>query len=161
MRLLLALPLLAACDGLWSPPTIDGLPAAEDPDIQYIEWMTLPPTGASAALVQQIIGDSDRRPVAFVGATWCGSCKAYKATLETEQMKSVHANVQILELDLDAHRALLAEMSIRPAGVPHWESLTDTGQSSGVRLDGRAWDTDTLDAMTPPLTAFFQALPDS
>ena len=138
-----------------SPPTIDGLPPAEDADLLYIEWIGAPARGADLELVQQVLRDSDRAPVAFVGASWCGSCRAYKSTLESETMKSVHGAVQVVEFDLDHHRALLAQMNIRPAGVPHWEALNEFGLSAGSSIDGRAWKVDTEDAMAPPLRAFF------
>ena len=136
---------------------IDGLPAAEDPDIQYIEWMTLPPTGASAALVQQIIGDSDRRR-RFRRCHLVWISEAYKAT-STEQMKSVHTNVQILELDLDAHRALLTGIFAPWGPTLGSADRQRTVQRGATRRPGG--DTDTLDAMTPPLATFFAALPDS
>lgn len=150
-----ALALLLTAGTACSEPTIDGLPPASDPDIQYIEWMRVPTKRADLAFVQRIIEDSERTPVAFVGAEWCGSCKAYKATLETASMKAVHAKVQIIELDLDHHRALLAEMNIRPAGVPHWEGLGEVGVSTGHRIDGRAWTADTEAQMSPVLQSFF------
>ena len=159
MRPTLLLTLLMACElGPAAPSTIDGLPPADDPNLQYIEWVTIPPAEASSELVGRIIGDSQRRPVAFVSASWCGSCKAYKATLETTRMKQVHAKVHVLEFDLDHHKSLLTSMQIRPAGVPHWEGLAASGQSSGTRIDGRAWKSDTLDAMAPVLEQFFGTL---
>ena len=138
-----------------SPPTIDGLPPADDPDLLYIEWIGVPASGADRALVQQVLRDSDRSPVAFVGASWCGSCRAYKSTLASQTMKSVHEEVQVVEFDLDHHRALLAEMNIRPSGVPHWEALGEFGISTGQSIDGRAWKEDTEDTMAPVLKAFF------
>ncbi len=161
MRLTAILPFLMACEGLPTPGTIDGLPATDNLDIVYIEWVTVPPTSATDALIKQFIGDSERHPVAFVSAAWCGSCKAYKATLASERMKAVHAKVQILELDLDHHTELLKTMGIRPVGVPHWEGLATSGQSSGLHMDGRAWSTDTLDAMAPVLEHFFARLDDA
>ena len=138
-----------------SPVLIDGLPPAGDPDIQYIEWMGIPARNADLVLVQQVLSDSDRAPVAFVGASWCGSCRAYKSTLESETMKSVHGGVQVVEFDLDHHRALLAEMNVRPAGVPHFEALGEFGMSTGQSVDGRAWKVDTADAIAPVLQIFF------
>lgn len=158
MRLTATLPLLVACEGFPDPRTIDGLPPAEDPDVVYIEWVTVPANEASDALIKQFISDSDRHPVVFVGAKWCGSCKAYKATLGSDRMKQVHSGVQILELDLDRHTTLLTSIGIRPAGVPHWEGLTASGRSSGAKVDGRAWTTDTVDAMAPVLGRFFAGL---
>ena len=70
-------------------------------------------------------------------------------------MKSVHGAVQVVEFDLDHHRALLAQMNIRPAGVPHWEALNEFGLSAGSSIDGRAWKVDTEDAMVNPLRTFF------
>jgi thiol-disulfide isomerase/thioredoxin len=154
MKSLLALPFLLACGR--SSGTIDGLPPAENPDEQYIEWVALPQADASVELVGQVIADSERTPIAFIGASWCGSCRAYKATLDTPRMKSVHASVQIVELDLDHHKALLTALAIHPAGVPHWEALTNEGRSTGHRIDGRAWKHDTLDEMAPVLDAFYQ-----
>ncbi len=145
------LALLVACER----PTIDGLLPADDPDLQYIEWVTLPSGAADLALVQQLVSDSERAPVAFVGASWCGSCQAYKQTLEGDTMKEVHAGVQVLELDLDHHRALLAEMNIRPAGVPHWEAIGEIGLSIGQRVDGRRFPKDTEAEMAPVLKDFF------
>jgi hypothetical protein len=159
MRLTVLLPLLVACESTPPSPTIDGLPPAEDPDLQYIEWVTIPSREDSFAFVLRIAGDSARAPVAFVGASWCGSCSAYKATLETARMQQVHQRVHILEFDLDHHKGLLSSMNIRPAGVPHWEGIAASGHSSGARVDGRAWKTDTLDAMAPVLEQFFETLP--
>ena len=148
---LVLLSLLVACDA----PRIDGLLPAEDPDLQYIEWIAVPATGADAAFIAQVIGDSDRAPVAYIGATWCGSCNAYKATLESDTMKEVHGQVQVLELDLDRHKGLLADLGIRPAGVPHWEGLDASGKSTGVRVDGRAFSADTEAVMAPVLKDYF------
>jgi len=149
---------LAGMSMACAQPTIDGLKPAVDPNIHYIEWMTLPVDSADLVLVQQVIEDSKRAPVAYVGATWCGSCKLYKATLESETMKKTHGGVQIVEFDLDQHRQLLAKMNIRPAGVPHWEALNGFGLSSGSHIDGRAWTADTEAEMAPVLQRFFDSL---
>ncbi len=158
MRATLISCLFVACVSPPTPSTIDGLPPAEEPDLQYIEWVTIPPGEASPELVARVISDSERTPVAFISASWCGSCKAYKGTLETERMKQVHARVHILEFSLDDHKGLLSSLNIHPAGVPHWEGLAPSGQSSGKKTDGRAWEADTLDAMAPVLEPFFDDL---
>lgn len=142
----------AACGG---PERIDGLLPADDPDVQYIEWVSIPRSEGSSDLVAQVVAASDRPSVVYVGAAWCGSCAAYRSTLESARMLEVHRSVQVIELDLDHHQRLLTELEIRPAGVPHWEAVDGRGHSRGLQLDGRAWAADTLDAMAPPLEAFF------
>ena len=141
-------------------PTIDGLLPADDPDLQYIEWLCVPARGSGRAFIQQALSDSERAPVAYVGATDCALCRTYRATLETELMKSVHQGVLILELDRDRHAALLAQMNVRPSDLPHWEALDEFGMATGLRTDGRAWSAAPDAQMAPVMRTFFESVAD-
>ena len=91
----------------------------------------------------------------FVGATWCGSCAAYKASLDDPTMRAAHAPVHIIEVDAERHVRVIEAIGAQPAGVPHWERLARTGQSAGTHIDGRAWSLPTVTSMAPALSAFF------
>jgi thiol:disulfide interchange protein len=91
-----------------------------------------------------------------VGATWCGSCKAYKRSLPDPRMVEAHAGVTILEVDAERHARTLDTLGITPAGVPHWEVLDRAGRPVGRHIDGSAWTLNTVGSMAPALSAFFQ-----
>ena len=113
----------------------------------------LPDELASGAAVAAREGN---QAVLYVGATWCGPCKEYKAALTAPRLKAAHAGVRILEADLDADGAALEALGVEVQGVPHWQTLDLDGKPVEHAIDGGAWGENTPENMAPVLTAFFK-----
>lgn len=141
--------LMAAC-GTARPPA---RPA------ESVSWKTIEGSKGAVDAIRVASEGAPGTPVLFIGATRCGSCKAYKASLTDPRMVEAHAPVHILEVDADRHKHVIADLGITIAGVPHWEMLDRTGKPAGKRIDGRAWVVDTAGNMAPVLGAFFRSEP--
>ena len=135
-------------------------PAAEAPASHPGVAWTIVPTGEdSVEAVRTAVAATTGVPVIYIGATWCGPCKAYKRNLEDPQMIAAHKGAHIVELDADRHAGAIQTLTIQPEGVPHWEMVDREARPVGRRIDGRAWEADTPDNMAGPLTAFFGQQP--
>jgi thiol-disulfide isomerase/thioredoxin len=120
-----------------------------------VAWTTIDTHQDAPDALQEAARAAKGAPVVYVGATWCGPCKAYKASLSDPKMKQAHVPVQILELDADKHPNTLQWAGITPNGVPHWEMVDSGGKSIGKTIDGSAWEANTVDNMAPALSKFF------
>jgi len=160
-----------------APPRTDPPPAATSPKVNVArkaaqaEGPDRPPVASSASVAWTTITDASeatravrtaarsakRSPVVYIGATWCGPCKVYKARLDDPRMVQAHRTVHIIELDADLHMGTLEALGITPAGVPHWEKVDTAGRATGTAIDGRAWKENTIESMAPALEQFFAA----
>lgn len=120
-----------------------------------VAWTTVSTKTDDPAAVRQAVAEASGVPVVYIGATWCGPCKQYKAALSDERMVKAHAGAHIVELDADKHAKALQELGIQPAGVPHWEMVDPKGVPIGRAIDGSHWDGNTPEAMAPALGKFF------
>ena len=133
-------------------------PAVPPADLPAIAWTPIEGSKGAAAAIKAAASSDERVPVLFVGAEWCGSCKAYKTSLTHPEMVAAHRSVHIIEVDADRHMRVVQALQVKPVGVPHWEKLDrSTGRSAGAHIDGRAWTFNTVAAMAPALQAFFEA----
>ena len=128
---------------------------ADKPVAKKVAWTTIEPSIDDPGAVRTAARSAKGVPVVYVGATWCGPCKIYKGTINDPRMVRAHLPVHIIELDADRHPATLKELAIAPTGIPHWEMVDKTGTSSGKKIDGSAWDDNTVEKMAPALTRFF------
>jgi len=120
-----------------------------------VAWTTISEKGDATAAVRKSAKTAKGVPVVYVGATWCGPCKVYKASLDDPRMVQAHRPVHIIELDADKHTEALSAVGIQPNGVPHWEMVDPSGKSVGKHIDGGAWGDNTVENMAPVLTKFF------
>ena len=129
--------------------------AAPSTPSQTVSWTTIAANDEAHTAVQTAAAGAKGVPIVYVGATWCGPCKVYKASLSDPRMVQAHRPVHIIELDADQHASTLQKLSISPSGVPHWEMVDPSGHSVGKHIDGSAWADNTVENMAPALSAFF------
>ncbi len=149
-----------------APPAVEA-PAAEVPASTPaaaaphagVAWTIVPTAEDSVEAVRAAVAATTGVPVVYIGATWCGPCKAYKRHLEDPRMVAAHKGAHIVELDADRHAGAIQALSIQPEGVPHWEMVDRTARPVGRRIDGRSWESDTPENMAGPLTEFFGQQP--
>ena len=122
-----------------------------------VHWTTIEGSKGAVAAIARHAGASPDQPVLFIGASWCGSCAAYKASLGDPRMVAAHRGVHILEVDAERHSRVVAELGVQPRGVPHWSELDATGHPTGRHIDGSAWTLNTTGAMASALDGFFLA----
>lgn len=130
-------------------------PVKSSPDAPSIAWTMISTKTDDAAAVREAVVQATGVPVVYIGATWCGPCKQYKAALSDPRMIEAHTGAHIIELDADKHTKTLTELGIRPAGVPHWEMVDKTANPTGRTIDGSHWQANTPQEMAPALGKFF------
>lgn len=137
------------------PMMVRSKPVEQKPVSKKVAWTTIDTAKDVPADVTATVGSVKGVPVVYVGATWCGPCKVYKNSLEDPAMIRAHLPVHIIELDADKHPNTLQALKITPSGIPHWEMVDRSGVTTGRKIDGSAWQDNTVENMAPALTTFF------
>lgn len=96
------------------------------------------------------------RPFVEVSASWCKPCEKLRASLGDPRMVDAFRGTYLIRLDLDDWESRLHEAGLKAPGVPIFFELEDDGRPTGRRIDGGAWDEDTVENMAPPLARFFR-----
>ncbi len=133
--------------------------ADETPAAPPLDWTTIEGSKGAGPAIRSAAAGTTKTPVLFVGATWCGSCKAYKASLGDPTMVAAHKAVHIIEVDADRHMRVIQALPVAPAGVPHWSILDHDGRPTGRFIDGSAMPIKTAATMAPILAGFFEGDP--
>ncbi len=136
---------------VWAGCTGSSTPAEP---AETVHWTVIEGSKGADRAISRAASD-EGQPVVFVGATWCGTCKAYKNAVTDARMVEAHRGVHIIEVDAERHVKVLGELGIQPAGVPHWEVLDHEGKTIGRHIDGSAWTLNTVESMAEALGRFF------
>ena len=124
-------------------------------DAKAVAWTKIPTKSDNAVVVREAAAEAKGVPVVYIGATWCGPCKQYKAALSDPRMVEAHTGAHIIELDADKHTKALKALQIQPRGVPHWEMVNQDATPIGRTIDGSHWEANTPQEMAPALGKFF------
>lgn len=154
----LALIMTLAAAALAAPPVVaETAPAAR--------WQALHPDDKTplAARLEAAIAARDPAtlvPVVYIGATWCGPCKAIKRYKDDPRMQAAFAGALVLELDSDEWPgADLHALGLASDSVPVFFAVDAHGKGTGPRITGAAWGEDVPENMAPPLQRFVASLP--
>lgn len=102
----------SACDGApeatrESSAGAVGSAAKRKPELVKIETTS---TGRDSVKAEIARAERDgQKVVIYVGATWCEPCQRFKDALASGKLDADLANVRFVELDHDAHEALLSD----------------------------------------------------
>lgn len=137
----------------------DAVEAPAAPEKAAISWVTVP---KGAALTDEVARraaearEAGEVPVAYLGAAWCAPCIAYKRNREHPAMVAAHEGVRIIEVDVDDYMLELPKAGFITEGIPFWIHLDEQGAPrQDAKLDGGAWQADSVEGMAEPLKTFF------
>ena len=94
-------------------------------------------------------------PYAYLSATWCGPCQTLKHSLGDARMVEAFKGTYLIKLDVDAWEKELQGAGLDASAIPVFIELDANGRPTGRRIDGSAWDKDTVENMAPALSTFF------
>ena len=125
-------------------------------------WSSIEKGGSLAASVKGEVAKAlaaGKKPVVYIGATWCPPCQAIKRYKSDPQMAAAFAGTHIIELDVDDWTAPdLAALGYKAASVPVFIAVDKDGKAKGPTIDGGAWGDNIPANMAPPLTKFFASI---
>jgi thiol:disulfide interchange protein len=90
-------------------------------------------------------------PVAYLGARWCGPCKAFKMQKDDPAIVEALDGVRILELDVDKFMDGLAPAGVQVVAIPHWFVLDEKGDPIDGGMSGDKWTDLSPSSMAPSL----------
>jgi thiol-disulfide isomerase/thioredoxin len=160
LRLALVLVLAGGCVKSEPPPGASGS-APAPVVVPAVALNELKP--AQGELKALLVGEAGKaaaqhlKPFAYVSATWCGPCNTLKHSLDNPKMIDAFKGTYIIKLDSDAWDAQLAGAGIAAPAIPVFFQLDTGGKPTGKKIDGGAWDADTVDNMAPVLSRFFHS----
>jgi hypothetical protein len=126
-------------------------------------WVVVPKAGGSLGKVlkEQIAKkpSGSLKPVVYVGAAWCGPCKAIKQYKGDAKMSDALAGAYIVEVDLDDwNTADFAGLGYNVTSVPVFIAVDDNAKAIGPSIDGGAWGDNIPANMAPPLKKFVASI---
>lgn len=135
-------------------------PAAPHPGAR---WVALHPgDGPLAERVLAAVKEAEARgevAIAYLGASWCGPCRALKKYRNDPRMAAAFEGTTVLELDIDQWKSAdMSALGFRSDTVPVFFALGPDGKSTGASIDGGAWGEDIPENMAPPLAKFVASL---
>jgi thiol-disulfide isomerase/thioredoxin len=123
-----------------TPPVVDAAPDASEP--QNATWVEVQPGeplteqlaahAAAAAELEQI-------PVAYIGASWCPPCVAFKKNRDTQEIASALRGIYLIEIDADVFMGELPDAGFSIAVIPYWFRLNPQGRPADEGLTGDRW----------------------
>ncbi|MFT5583238.1 MAG: thiol:disulfide interchange protein [Cognaticolwellia sp.] len=165
--------LLTACSGLQdaSAVALDAetpvAPAASHPTTEpavavaaAVDWVTLDKDAGEldaqlATYAAQAHADG-KIPVAYLGARWCGPCKAFKMQKGDPSIVQALDGVRIIELDVDQFVAGLEPAGVQVVAIPHWFVLDAQGDPINGGMSGDKWTDLSPASMAPSLASLKQ-----
>ena len=125
-------------------------------------WAVVKKGGDLAGLVKAEIAKAQaaaKKPVVYIGASWCPPCAAIKKYKTDPQMAAAFEGTYIIELDVDDWKAEdLAALRYNAKAVPIFIAVDADAKAKGPTIDGGAWGDNIPANMAPPLTKFFASI---
>jgi thiol-disulfide isomerase/thioredoxin len=125
-------------------------------------WAVIVKGGSLASAVKAEVAKAQatgKKPVVYIGATWCPPCKAIKKFKADKQMVTAFEGAHIIELDVDDWSAAdLAGLGYKANAVPVFIAVDKEGKAKGPTIDGGAWGDNIPANMAPPLGKFFASI---
>lgn len=90
-------------------------------------------------------------PVAYLGARWCGPCKAFKMQKGDPAIIDALDGVRIIEVDVDKFPTGLAAAGVQVVAIPHWFVLDAQGDPVDGGMSGDKWTDLSPASMAPSL----------
>ena len=169
--------LLTACSGLSdasaealeSEPIVPAVelptaPAQPDAVAVGVDWVNLDKNNGEldaqlATYAAQAHADG-QIPVAYLGARWCGPCKAFKMQKGDPAIIQALDGVRILELDVDQFMPGLSAAGVKVVAISHWFVLDAQGDPIDGGMSGDKW-TDLSPASMAPSLATLKRTPET
>jgi thiol:disulfide interchange protein len=132
-------------------PTASAAPASA------VDWVTLDKKAGEldvqlATHASQAITDG-KLPVAYLGARWCGPCKAFKMQKDDPAIVEALDGVRIIELDVDQFMTGLEPAGVQVVAIPHWFVLDAQGDPVNAGMSGDKWTDLSPASMAPSLAS--------
>ena len=125
-------------------------------------WSVIGKGGSLAASVKTEVAKAQaagKKPVVYIGASWCPPCKAIKKYKSDPQMVTAFAGTHVIELDVDDWSAPdLDALDYKAKSVPVFIAVDKDAKAKGPTIDGGAWGDNIPANMAPPLTKFFASI---
>lgn len=90
---------------------------------------------AHAALAAEL----GQTPVAYIGASWCPPCVAFKKNRDTPEISAALDGTYLIEIDADLFMGELPAAGFDIAVIPYWFRLDSQGRPSDPGLTGDRW----------------------
>ena len=122
-----------------------------------VDWVTLDKKAGEldlqlATQASQAIADG-KLPVAYLGARWCGPCKAFKMQKDDPAIVEALDGVRIIELDVDQFMTGLEPAGVQVVAIPHWFVLDAQGDPINTGMSGDKWTDLSPASMAPSLAS--------
>ena len=100
----------------------------------------------------------NQNPFIEFDATWCPPCKAIEASLKAKDAITMKAfeGVYLIRADVDEW-GWGDGKTFKFEAIPIYYQLDDSGKSTGVTIDGSAWNEDIPKNFAPVLDKFFHS----
>lgn len=125
-------------------------------------WTAIEKGGSLASSVKAEVAKAQaagKKPIVYIGATWCPPCKAIKKYKTDPQMAAAFAGTYIIELDVDDWAAAdLTGLGYKAGSIPVFIAVGPDGKATGPNINGGAWGDNIPANMAPPLTKFFASI---
>jgi hypothetical protein len=134
-------------------------PAPEAPASPLALIEHTPKEGALGALLRTDAAQASaqgKKPYAYLSATWCAPCQALKHSFSDPRLVAALSGVYLIKLDVDAWAHALPQVGLDVKEIPAFVELDSSGRPTAHRIDGGAWDDDTVESMAPVLARFFK-----
>lgn len=91
----------------------------------------------AADFVKETMADhEDRTVLVYVGATWCEPCRRFHDAVEAGELDETFPDLELVEFDLDEHKALLTEAGYASRLVPLFSVPNADGRDQQLRIEG-------------------------
>ncbi len=95
----------------------------------------------------------ERRPLVYVGATWCEPCRYFHAAAERGDLDDALPRLALLELDLDVDGPRLVEAGYGSRMIPLFVVPDPDGRGSDRRIEGSIHGPGSPNEISPRLRA--------